>query len=81
MESTDELMAKAEAGTVTHEELVDVMMRGSAKYGRPTPPREVLLAQVRERHPTCAEVSAFVRMSFGLYQQAMLAAMPPKGRA
>jgi hypothetical protein len=72
MNSTAELMDKAERGVVTHEELVDVMMNGAAKHGVPTPPRDVLLAQVRERHPTPADVSAFVRGSFKMFSAYMM---------
>jgi hypothetical protein len=72
MNSTAELMDKAERGVLTHEELVEVMMNGAAKHGLPTPSRETLLAQVRERHPTPADVSAWVRGSFKMYSSFMM---------
>lgn len=61
------LMERAERDELTHEELVDVMIAGAERYGRPHAPRAELLAQVRERFPTLAEVSAFAKHSFNMF--------------
>lgn len=63
------LLAKARRGEVTHEELVDTMLDGAQHYGKPTLPREQVLAQVRARFADSAAVSRFVLLANALTDQ------------
>lgn len=75
------LRERAQQGLVTAEEMADVMVVGMVKCGQPAPDRAALVAKVRARHPTDAEVSAFILEAIGLYERAMLAAGPTGGSA
>jgi predicted Zn-dependent protease len=66
----DQLMARAQAGQVTHEELVDVMRAGVLHHGGQPGDAATLLAMVRHRFPTNAEVSAFVLQARALLGRA-----------
>jgi hypothetical protein len=65
-----ELLARAGRNELDHEEVVDMMLRGRARYNLPSMPRDTLLAIVKQRCPTPAALSSFV-------QQAYLAMLNP----